>query len=477
MRVSIESAEVATPTSTTSSPPPASPTPSPPAGAPGSTPPFHQVLSQQGATTPTHGVTRADDSATPATPDAAKRVKAKARAHDRNATDTAGAPAAPIQTVVLAGPDASRSAPTSPRVRARASAPAAKGAPVVTGDVSHAGRATLLDATQGSPDSPPVTGPRGDTATPAPRDAPTSVGPSGTAKSGSSEPSRAPADVSADGPSARPSTVSPGTVELERTPTRTPVREQRGPATTARDSTRDTRSASMARASAPLRTHPGPQGPATPGPSLEGHDHVVLDRGTGASSAQGPAAHATTLPVAPTRATRTTATPDPASASASVPPGATQPPAPAVGVGGAGAPAGVSTAAPHAVDVGLLAGAIARPLSDGQGTYRVLVAMHPADLGQMQAVVTLHGNDLQVLLTPHTGAGHDALAGALHTLKGELSRGGMNVNVTLRDPSSQSPQHHEPRRSASPAATLPETGSVVSSGAPPTHTGQIHIVL
>jgi flagellar hook-length control protein FliK len=117
------------------------------------------------------------------------------------------------------------------------------------------------------------------------------------------------------------------------------------------------------------------------------------------------------------------------------------------------APMGQSLA--HGLNVGELAGAISRPMNEGNGAYTVRIAMHPADLGHLQAVVTLRGNDLQVSLTPQTQQGRDALTNAVHTLKEELSRGGVNVNVTLHDPGFQSRGEDRPPNPAARGEILP----------------------
>ncbi|MHB1210339.1 MAG: flagellar hook-length control protein FliK, partial [Acidimicrobiales bacterium] len=101
-----------------------------------------------------------------------------------------------------------------------------------------------------------------------------------------------------------------------------------------------------------------------------------------------------------------------------------------------------------ALDVGGLSGAISRPLSEGNGTYTVVLAMHPADLGHVQAVMTLSAGTLQVSLTPQTNHGHSALALATNELKNELASGGLNVTIDLHQPQSQTPR--DGRRSERP---------------------------
>jgi len=148
-----------------------------------------------------------------------------------------------------------------------------------------------------------------------------------------------------------------------------------------------------------------------------------------------------------------------------------------------GAPAGpsaptVAGPAASSLDLEGLSGSISRPLSDGNGTYTVTVALHPPELGHLQAVVSLDGNDLQVSLTAQTQTGHDALANAADALKNQLARGGVNVNVTLRDPGSQpgAEERYRPPTTAGgsfitegTAAETPLPSGLVAS--------QIHLVL
>lgn len=159
-------------------------------------------------------------------------------------------------------------------------------------------------------------------------------------------------------------------------------------------------------------------------------------------------------------------------------------PMPASPISALGSGAGVNASAhiaqstPHSLDVGALAGAISRPLNEGNGSYRVVIAMHPADLGQLQAVVTLHGNDLHVSITPQTQIGRDALANAVDTLKNELSHGGMNVNVTLHDFGSQSRGEDRPQVAAVQREPFPLDESAGMSPLPPAlAASQIHLIL
>ena len=131
------------------------------------------------------------------------------------------------------------------------------------------------------------------------------------------------------------------------------------------------------------------------------------------------------------------------------------------------------------LDVDELSGSISRPLSEGNGTYSVTVAMHPPELGHIQAVVALEGNDLQVSITPQTAVGHDALRASVDVLKHQLARGGVQVNVTLRDPGTQSGgdgryQANSGRSGtplSAPVLAEPAVLPVLTAG------GQIHLVL
>jgi hypothetical protein len=130
------------------------------------------------------------------------------------------------------------------------------------------------------------------------------------------------------------------------------------------------------------------------------------------------------------------------------------------------------------LDLDGLSGSISRPLSEGNGTYTVSVALHPPELGHVQAVMTLDGNDLQVSIAAQTQRGHDALSAAADALKEQLARGGVNVNVTLRDP--HSPSDGDDRRRGSTAASPGNGEEDVATGTSPPAaqlSGQIHLVL
>ena len=130
------------------------------------------------------------------------------------------------------------------------------------------------------------------------------------------------------------------------------------------------------------------------------------------------------------------------------------------------------------LDVGGLSSAISRPLGDGNGTYTVVVAMHPAELGHVQAVMSLTGNDLQIALSPQTDHGHAALAVAVNDLKNELARGGVNVTIDLRHPQSQT--SGDGRRPETPTPHVRVTDRITNPANPSSSTrdaGQIHLML
>jgi len=119
-------------------------------------------------------------------------------------------------------------------------------------------------------------------------------------------------------------------------------------------------------------------------------------------------------------------------------------------------------------------------LSDGNGTYTVTVALHPAELGHVQAVMSLSGNDLQVSLTAQTQVGHDALSNTADALRDQLARGGVNVNVTMRDPGSQGGGDERYRPPAAPGGTGSFGVDSAASEAPISSglaSSQIHLVL
>lgn len=141
------------------------------------------------------------------------------------------------------------------------------------------------------------------------------------------------------------------------------------------------------------------------------------------------------------------------------------------------AQATTTSAATSSLDVDDLAKTISQATTGADGSYTVNVAMHPSELGHVQAVVTVNGEDLHVAISPQTTLGHAALSNAVEGLKGELARGGLNVNISLRDPRSHS---GGPREDATPpqssgAVTAEDTE--VDAPLESLSLSQIHLVL
>jgi hypothetical protein len=147
-------------------------------------------------------------------------------------------------------------------------------------------------------------------------------------------------------------------------------------------------------------------------------------------------------------------------------------------VGSASSVAVSSAEEAPSLDVPELANSISQAVLGPGGSYTINVAMHPADLGHVQAVVTLSGNDLHVAIAPQTPAGHAALASAADALKSELSRSGLNVNVSLRDPDSRSGRGNEelPRPALTDSDMPPGAGESTAVSESLT-VSQIHLIL
>ncbi len=130
-----------------------------------------------------------------------------------------------------------------------------------------------------------------------------------------------------------------------------------------------------------------------------------------------------------------------------------------------------------------LAASISQVLDGGNGDYSVLLSMHPPELGEVQARLSLRGDLLQVYLSPEHPAAHDALEGALSTLREQLSQGGVDVDVTLGDPGARpdgAPAGGSPRNGPDTGRQSPDTAgsSPVASPTPPPGGGdRLHLVL
>ncbi len=138
------------------------------------------------------------------------------------------------------------------------------------------------------------------------------------------------------------------------------------------------------------------------------------------------------------------------------------------------------TAAPN-VDISDLAASISRPLTEGNGEYSVQVSLHPPELGEVRALLSLQGDVLHVTLTPEHASGFEALSDAMPALHDQLAGGGVEVNVTLGQPgdtqggdgraaADPGPVGRSPSDGATPAATP----SVIPATSGP---GRIHLVL
>jgi Flagellar hook-length control protein FliK len=134
------------------------------------------------------------------------------------------------------------------------------------------------------------------------------------------------------------------------------------------------------------------------------------------------------------------------------------------------------------VDIGDLATSISRPLAGGNGDYSVQVSLHPPELGEVRALLSLQGDVLHVTLTPEHASGFEALSEALPALHEQMAGGGLQVNVTLGQPGDtqgeegQRPAHSGPSANAtSDDATpvAPPAAFASSSDGP----GRIHLVL
>jgi hypothetical protein len=86
------------------------------------------------------------------------------------------------------------------------------------------------------------------------------------------------------------------------------------------------------------------------------------------------------------------------------------------------------------VDIDDLAASISRPLAAGSGEYSVQVSLHPPELGEVRALLSLQGDVLHVTLTPEHSSGYDALSDAMPALHEQLAGRGVEVNVTLGQP-------------------------------------------
>ncbi len=139
------------------------------------------------------------------------------------------------------------------------------------------------------------------------------------------------------------------------------------------------------------------------------------------------------------------------------------------------------------LDTAGLATSISGALSRGSGSYNVVLNLHPPELGQVQATLSLRGDQLQVDLSPEHAAAHDALESALPALREHLAQGGVEVDVTLGDPGAA---HHGASagegteqgsdRVGGGAADEPDASALPAAAAPgplPGQADRLHLVL
>ena len=134
------------------------------------------------------------------------------------------------------------------------------------------------------------------------------------------------------------------------------------------------------------------------------------------------------------------------------------------------------------VDISDLAASISRPLAGGSGDYSVQVSLHPPELGEVRALLSLQGDVLHVTLTPDHSTGFDALSDAMPALHEQLAGGGVEVHVTLGHPGDAEGGDGRAAPEAQTAGRAPSddaTPAASASAAPVTaaHPGRIHLVL
>jgi Flagellar hook-length control protein FliK len=149
---------------------------------------------------------------------------------------------------------------------------------------------------------------------------------------------------------------------------------------------------------------------------------------------------------------------------------------------------GATGAADVSLDTAGLATSISGALSRGSGSYNVVLNLHPPELGQVQATLSLRGDQLQVDLSPEHAAARDALENALPALREHLAQGGVEVDVTLGDPGTahqgapaggstgQSSQRGEADTDESDGSIAAASASA-SAGPSPAPADRLHLVL
>jgi hypothetical protein len=135
------------------------------------------------------------------------------------------------------------------------------------------------------------------------------------------------------------------------------------------------------------------------------------------------------------------------------------------------------------LDIGDLAASISRPLAMGSGDYSVQVSLHPPELGEVRALLSLQGDVLHVTLTPEHSNGFDALSEAMPALHEQLAGGGVEVHVSLGQPGDPAGGDGRGASEGAPVGTAqPDDATpIVSVAAVPMRAaadpGRIHLVL
>ena len=258
------------------------------------------------------------------------------------------------------------------------------------------------------------------------------------------------------------------------------------PLTVASTSARSS-AAAMPAATAPAPTDPTPAPPASPGGRVAPLDHLATT-----PSAATPSPSPAPVPVVPPAVADVASVKEHAAPLVNVT--ATSPSTPSGDVAaaafGASSTSGqmatrqVSPPSPteqtfsltSRVDTPGLAAMITRPLAKGNGEYSVTVSLHPPQLGEVRALVSVKGDTLQVTITPDKQIGHAALEASLSDLREQLSQHGGQVDVQLGQPGSDGGR----RSPGGQRAVGLAVSSTVAAAGPvpvPLEAGRIRLVL
>jgi flagellar hook-length control protein FliK len=110
----------------------------------------------------------------------------------------------------------------------------------------------------------------------------------------------------------------------------------------------------------------------------------------------------------------------------------------------------------------------------------VQVSLHPPELGEVRALLSLQGDMLHVTLTPEHASGFEALSDAMPTLRDQLAGGGVEVHVTLGhpgDPDAQQSSGSDPAAGSADPGAMTKATTPMASPATFGGPGRIHLVL